>query len=130
LIFNGCSIVSHKNELLTLKGLGDEQVEMNKQVEEQNQRFERMLEEQKAGTLNLYLSKGKIVRTFGEPIYVKNVTQDDQDLELWMYRYATQFFGSEKVYLYFDSNEHLVKSEFIKENNGEIREETKEEVGL
>ena len=121
LVFSGCAKVQHLDQLLTLKGLADEQAEMGQLIEEQDQKFELMLEEVKAGTLDQYLNKRKILRAFGDPIFVKHVKGDNQELESWLYRYSTEFFDSEKVYLYFDSDDNLVKSEYRGKKNGEIR---------
>jgi len=120
-ILSGCAKISHLDQLLTLKGLADEQVQMGKQIDEQDQKFEMMLSEMKEGTIDQYLNKRKIVREFGEPIYIKIVKRDDQQMEIWLYRYATKFFGSEKIYLTFDSDDNLVKSEYMERSNGEVR---------
>jgi len=121
IFLSGCAKVRHMDQLLTLKGLAEEQVSMGRHVEEQDQKFELMLKEAKVGTLDQYSNKRKISRTFGRPIYVRNVTQDNQELESWLYRYATEFFGAEKIYLYFDLEGNLVKSEYVEEKNGKIR---------
>lgn len=121
LVFCGCAKVKHLDQLLTLKGLADEQVAMNQYIEKQDQIFELMLEEAKAGTLDQYLNKRRILRAFGDPIFVKHVKGDGQELESWLYRYSTEFFNSEKIYLYFDPDGNLVKSEYKGRNNGEIR---------
>ena len=113
--------MSHLDQLLTLKGLADEQAQMSQYIEEQDQKFALMVEEAKAGTLDQYFNKRKILRTFGDPIYIKHVNKNDQDLESWLYRYATEFFGSEKIYLFFDTDENLVESNYIEASNGEIR---------
>jgi len=120
-ICGGCAKISHLDQLLTLKGLADEQVQMGKQIDEQDQKFEMMLEEVKAGTLNQYLNKKLIVQEFGEPIYIKSVNKNEQQMEVWLYRYAAEFFGAEKIYLYFDSDENLINSEYMERPNGEIR---------
>jgi len=121
LVFSGCAKVKHLDQLLTLKGLADEQVAMNQYIEKQDQIFELMLEKAKAGTLDQYLNKRKILRTFGDPIFVKHVKRDDQELESWMYRYSTEFFDSEKIYLYFDLDGNIVNLEYKGRNNGEVR---------
>ena len=113
LVFSGCAKAKHLDQLLTLKGLADEQAKMNQYVEKQDQKFELMLSEVQAGTLELYLNKRKIVRAFGNPIHVKHVNKNDQELESWLYRYSTKFFDSEKIYLYFDPDDNLVESEYI-----------------
>jgi len=118
---SGCAKVQHLDQLLTLKALADEQVVMGQYVEEQNQKFELMIEEVKAGTLDQYLNKKRILRTFGNPIHVKHINKNDQELESWLYRYSMQFFDSEKIYLYFDPDDNLVESEYIGKRNEQIR---------
>jgi len=121
IVLGGCAKVQHLDQLLTLKSLADEQVVMGQYVEEQNQKFELMIKEVEAGTLDQYLNKKKILRTFGDPIHVKHVNKNDQELESWLYRYSTQFFDSEKIYLYFDTDDNLVESEYIGKKDGKIR---------
>jgi len=125
----GCSQVSHMDQLLTLKNLADEQTRMGQFVEAQDAKFEQMLSEEKAGTLDHYANKRKILRMFGDPIYVQSVKRDDRDLEVWLYRYAAEFFNSEKIYLYFDSDENLVESEYVEAKHGEIEQKTEKEDG-
>ncbi len=120
IVLSGCAKVQHLDQLLTLKGLADEQVLMGKYIEEQDQKFELMIGEVEAGTLDQYLNKKKILKTFGDPIHVKHVNKNDQELESWLYRYSTQFFDSEKIYLYFDPDDNLVESEYIGKKDGKI----------
>ena len=120
-VVSGCAKISHLDQLLTLKGLADEQEQLKLYVEEQDEKFNLMLEEMKAGTLGLYLNKGKIYRTFGDPVYVKKTNKNDQEMEIWLYRYATEFFDSEKIYLTFDSNENLIETEYVGGEDGESR---------
>ena len=121
MVFSGCAKVQHLDQLLTLKGLADEQAKLGRYVEAQDQKFELMIEEVKAGTLDQYLNKRKILKVFGDPIYIKHVSKNDQELESWLYRYSTEFFDSEKIYLYFDSDDNLVESQYKGKNDGKIR---------
>ena len=121
MVFGGCAKVQHLDQLLTLKGLADEQAMLGRYVEAQDQKFELMIEEVKAGTLDQYLNKRKILKVFGDPIYIKHVSKNDQELESWLYRYSTEFFDSEKIYLYFDSDDNLVESQYKGKNDGKIR---------
>jgi len=120
-IVSGCTKVKHIDQLLTLKALADEQTRMGKYVDERDKQFEQMLAEMEAGTLDQHANKRKIVRIFGDPIYVRNAEENGKSLEVWLYRYATEFFDSEKIYLYFDSDDNLVKSEYMEVPNGEVR---------
>ena len=129
LLLCGCAKVRHLDQLLTLKALADEQAQLSQYVEDQDRNFELMLEEVKAGTLDQYSNKRKIQRAFGDPVYARNVTKDDRDLESWLYRYATKYFGAEKIYLYFDFDGNLVKSEYIGGTDGESGQETTPENG-
>lgn len=129
LLLSGCSKVSHLDQLLTLKDLADEQEELNKYIDQQDKNFDRMLEEVKAGTLDQYSNKQKILRTFGEPVFARDVIEEGHGLESWLYRYTTQYFGTEKVYLYFDSEGNLVKSEYVGGKDGESGQETAPENG-
>jgi hypothetical protein len=121
IVLSGCAKATHLDQLLTLKGLADEQREMNRYIEEQDQRFKLMLDEVQAGTIGQYLNKKRVLRAFGDPIFVKNVERDGRELESWMYRYSTQFFDSEKIYLYFDPEDNLAGSEYRGKQDGEIR---------
>jgi hypothetical protein len=119
-----CSKVGSAGKLLTLKGLADEQVEMGKTIDAQDARFEKMLQEYHGGTLDQYLSQERFARAFGDPIYIKDLSLEydrANEKTVWMYRYAGKFFGSEKIYLYFDGNHNLTRTEYIEEPHGEIR---------
>ena len=117
----GCARVKRIDQLLTLKDLADEQAVMSQYIEEQDQKFELMLNEARTGTLDQYLNKQRILTAFGDPVFVKHVKEDDQELESWLYRYSTEFFDSEKIYLYFDADNNLVKSKHRGKKDGEIR---------
>ena len=108
----GCAKLEHMDQLLTLKAVSDEQERLGKYIEKQYKRFEMLLNAVKADTLKKDTKKKVILKKFGEPISVDEITQNDQKLELWLYRYSTEFFGSEKVYLYFEEN-GLLKWEYV-----------------
>lgn len=121
LLLGGCAKVSHMDQLLTLKGVADEQSRIGKFVEEQDRKFDQMVAEAKAGTLDQYMNKRKFVRAFGEPVVVTMVKEDDRELETWLYRHATEYFHADKIYLYFDDDGNLVRSEFREANDGKVR---------
>jgi len=109
------------DQLLTLKNLADEQGQLNDYIKEQDQKFERLVDEIRMGQLDHYADKSEIVKVFGDPIYVRTVVKNGQELESWLYRYSTEFFGAEKVYLYFDRSGELVISEYLEGHDGKIR---------
>ena len=101
----GCAKVAHMQELLTLKALSDNQTQQAKYIEQQDKKFEKLLETLKAGQLQKYSNQKAILSAFGEPIF-KETTKDSS--QKWLYRYAAELFGSEKVYLYFDADGQLI----------------------
>ena len=104
----GCAKLAHLEQLLTLKAVSDNRDAQKKFVEEQNKRFEELLEIVKKDSLRNYPDKKSILKNFGEPVFTRDIVRHGQPLELWLYRYATKYFGSEKVYLYFDETGKLV----------------------
>ena len=125
----GCSKISHLDQLLTLKGLADEQEILNQHVQEQDKYFDLMLAEVRAGTLGRYAQKRDILAAFRDPVFVRDAVEGEEELELCLYRYATQYFGAEKVYLYFDTKGNLVRSKYVEGDGGQSGQETAPEDG-
>ncbi len=121
MMVSGCAKAKYLKQLLILKGLADEQTEMAHYVEAKDQTFQLMLAEMEAGRIEDYSSKTKVLRTFGNPIFIKQVEESTELMESWLYRYSTDFFGSDKIYLYFDEDETLVDWKYVKGDHGEIR---------
>ena len=109
LLLSGCSKVRHLDQLLTLKDLADEQTRLGHLVEEQDRNFDRMLEEAEAGTLDQYNTKAEFRKEFGVPVFTRIVQGEEEELEIWLYRYAIEYFGAAKVYLTFDPEDYLVE---------------------
>jgi hypothetical protein len=113
LVFSGCAKVSHMQELLRLKGYSQNKDWQVNVVQEQNKRFEHLLIAAKNGTLKQYPNQESIWSNFGQPIFDKKVKMDDSVYQVWMYRYSTKLFGSDKVYLYFDFEGQLRMYDFF-----------------
>jgi len=109
----GCAKVAHLQELLTLKAASDNGEEQKQFVVAQDKRFESLLEKVKNNQLGEYTNRKSIYRAFGEPIFVKEIQRDGQLQEQWLYRYATKFFDSPKVYLYFDPAGKLIDWQYV-----------------
>jgi len=107
LFISGCSAAQHAEQLLTLKALADEQDNLQQVVDRQNQRFEALLELFKSAQHERYKKEKDFRKHFGAPIYKKEVIRNGEARTLWVYRYSTQYFDSEKVHLYFDSKGKL-----------------------
>ena len=110
LIFiSGCAILEHKDQLLTLKSLGDDQDRQKKFIERQEKNFKLLLSDIEKGALKKGTTRRQILSRFGEPISIKEIGDDPMFLEQFTYRHPEQFFGSEKVYLFFDKNQALAE---------------------
>jgi hypothetical protein len=121
MLLSGCAKLRHMDQLLTLKGLADEQAQLKKYTEGQDKKFESLLAEMEAGTLDRYATKKKILRAFGDPVYSRAVLKDGRALESVLYRRPTNFFGAEKIYLYFDADGALVQSEHVEGTDEQIK---------
>ena len=111
---SGCSALGHMDQLLTLKSFSDDQAAMDKDVARQNKRFEALTKASSQDSfLKQYPTKARIQKTFGDPIFVRPETKDGRDVELWLYRRATEYFNSDKIYLYFDPAGTLISREFV-----------------
>lgn len=105
--------VAHMDELLKLKAMSESRDEQAKYIEEQNKRFDALLETVKTDRLKEYPDKKSIVKLFGQPVFTRDVVQDGQPAEQWLYRYATKYFKSDKVYLYFDAQGKFSRFEYV-----------------
>lgn len=110
LIFlSGCAILEHKDQLLTLKRLGDDQARQEQFLKLQESKFKLLLLDINGGLLKKGTNRKQILSRYGEPISIKEIKDDPVISEQFAYRHPEQFFGSEKVYLLFDKNQILVE---------------------
>jgi hypothetical protein len=105
----GCTIIKYKDELLTLKRLGADQAKQEQFLIQQEKKFQLLLSDIKKGVLKKSFSRREILSRYGEPISMKKIENDFNISEQFVYRHPEQFFGSEKVYLFFDKNSKLIK---------------------
>lgn len=112
LALTSCAKLQHLDELLTLKGLSDEQAQMGKEIERQDARFERLVAAVQEGSIGKYKNQKNVSGQFGPPVYIENDQEDGRSIEVWVYRYAARFFDSPKVYLYWDQAGQLVRWEY------------------
>jgi len=101
------------DELLLLKQLSDEQKEIKEQIDGTDKKFKLLVMAIESGKMEKFLSASDVSQTFGAPIFTEEVFQGEEKFVRWFYRYATEYFGSEKVYLYFDQADKLIKWEHV-----------------
>jgi hypothetical protein len=106
-LIGGCSFLSHYDELITLKRLGDSQREIDNYLENQKKEFEFLKDDIKNNRLIAGTAKQDILSTYGEPVLIKQIKDKDKIKEIFLYRHPTQYFSSDRIYLYFDEQERL-----------------------
>lgn len=109
----GCSTVGGLDRLKALSLSRDDQ---EATIKEQDQKFMRLLNDFSSGKIEKGATKDKIIQAYGEPILIKELKKDSSVEQEWMYRHPAQFFGSEKVFLYFNSKDELVDSRYEAKN--------------
>lgn len=123
LALTGCAKLQHLDQLLTLKGLSDEQVQMGKEIDLQDARFERLVAAVEEGSIGKYKNQKSVSGQFGPPVYIEKNEEDGRSLEVWVYRYAARFFDSPKVYLYWNQDGNLIRWDYQGGKDGKIEQE-------
>ena len=108
----GCAKLQHMDQLLTLKGVADEQKRQQSAIEKQDKKFEQLREAVQTDAIKKFSNQKQILSKFGQPIYSRSVQNNGQDLELWIYRYSVEYFNSDKVFLSFDQDGKLVDASY------------------
>ena len=112
-ILSGCAKLTYMKQLLLLKGLSDEQIELDAYVESQEENFNKLVDAINRGVFEEYKTKKQILNEFGDPIIKKNVVIDREEYEMWLYRQPMEYFNSKKVYVYFDAAGRVVDKKRI-----------------
>ncbi len=110
--FVGCSSRT-VDKLVTFKEIAQQQDTMQQMVREQDERFERMLNEVTQDTWPQFTHQNIIVEQYGDPVIKKSLIEDGHAFEIWIYRYAIRYFDSPKIYLTFDEQGGLVEVKII-----------------
>jgi len=108
-ILGGCVVLS--DELQALKDLGKSQAQIDSYLKRKNRRFLKLLKHYKKGVLRIGISKSRIISVYGEPVLTKSL-DDSLVKEVFLYRHPTDYFKSDKIYLYFDKLDKLVRWEY------------------
>jgi len=106
---SGCFFLPES--LKTLKSVGDSQDEIEVYLTKQIELFNKLLIDLENEDLKLGISKINLIYIYGEPILSKNVIEPPGGVKL-LYRHPTEYFQSDRVYLYFDQKDNLVRWEY------------------
>lgn len=96
--------------LMTLKSVGDSQSEIERYLAKQEKLFNNLVRDVKENALRPGISKSQFLKTYGEPIIVSRQQSLAQQERLF-YRHPTEYFTSDRVYVYFDDGK-LVRWEY------------------
>jgi len=104
----GCAKITHLNELLTLKGLADNQKQIETYLQKQERGFTKLNDDIKNDRLTKGELKRYIIAKYSEPVLTKEVDDGGGIKEILLYRHPTKYFKSDRIYLYFDAGHRLV----------------------
>jgi hypothetical protein len=105
-IVSGCVWLGHSQQLLTLKRASDSGEAITQNLTLQETLFEKLKHDIALKHLETGVSRKYIVDTYGEPILTKQ-SNNPKDSLILLYRHPTQFFASDRIYLYFDQSNTL-----------------------
>ncbi|MFH1519991.1 MAG: hypothetical protein ABIE75_05445 [Candidatus Omnitrophota bacterium] len=96
--------------LKALKQVGASQAEIETYLARQVKLFDKLLVDLKREALKQGMPKNKIIATYGEPVLAKEVTEPSSG-QVLLYRHPTEYFQSDRVYLYFNQKGKLIRWE-------------------
>ena len=103
----GCSIITHSQQLFTLKSVGDSQAQIERYLDRQLEGFTDLVEDINSESLEAGISRKKIISRYFEPVLVKEAEGIPSIKEILLYRHPTECFTSDRVYLYIDESSKL-----------------------
>lgn len=113
ILLSGCVYLKYADKLFVLKGMGDNRRQIKKYLDEQDKLFGVLKEDIKSDRLRKGMLKREVLKLYGEPVLSEEVTADSLVKEAFLYRHPTDYFSSDRVYLYFDNSETLLYWEYI-----------------
>ncbi|MDD5069507.1 MAG: hypothetical protein PHV17_02165 [Candidatus Omnitrophica bacterium] len=112
ILLSGCQVARNYSELKVLKELGKSQKEINAYLISQEKKFRLMKNDINRKELLIGTSKQDILKRYGDPVLAQALTGSGEETEMLLYRNPTDYFSSDKVYLYFDYQGKLLRYEY------------------
>lgn len=103
----GCSVAGKMDEINTLKSVAKSQEQLEEEVNTYNVSFHLMLEDYKQSALSSVKTQKQLLKLYGQPVGVWAIDEPPA-VSKWLYRESTNFFKSDKLYVYFDENQNIV----------------------
>ncbi len=113
LTISGCTVLRYYHELRTLKIAGASQKEIQDSLDQQTELFYALRQDLKRGGLSAGMLKREIINVYGEPILIKEINGDSLEKHRFLYHHPTQYFSEDRIYLYFDGSDKLVRWEYL-----------------
>ena len=107
---SGCFRKDRAQAIATLEALAEERAAQEEIIESERARFSLLIKAVEDGTIKKGLSEEEIHRLYGKPQIIKHPDAADID-KILVFAEPLNYFGTEKVYLYFDQDEKLVSWE-------------------
>lgn len=101
-----CSVTQNMEEIKTLKSVAKSQEKIEKDIESYNKEFAQMIKDYRNNELDEAITQDDVRDTYGDPVAIWTF-DDPSATTKWLYRESTNFFKSEKLYLYFDYDQNL-----------------------
>lgn len=111
LVLNGCTMMSHMEELSTLGDVAREKDNQNNAVKLVDDYYDALVAAIVSKQMDQFPSQVDIRRKFGDPMVIKTIQVNGHLQQEWMYRHSLIKEAKDKVYLYFDDQGQLFKYE-------------------
>lgn len=108
----GCAKITHLNELLTLKRASDNRAQIESYLAKQERGFNTLSDDIKNNRLKQGQLKRYIIANYSDPVLTKEPGPENPGIkDILLYRHPTNYFNSDRIYLYFDNANRLVSWE-------------------
>ena len=95
---------------MILRNVSKGQDEIKTYLNKQEALFSKLVEDVKNNQVKKGQRYSQIIRKYGDPVFCQ---KDNQYNKKCLFRHPTDYFSSDKVYLYFDSKDKLAKVEYL-----------------
>ncbi len=106
----GCRVLSNTRQILVLRDVSESQSQIKKYLNRQEKLFYKLVKDIKAGRLKTGEKYSRVVEQYGDPVFCR---EGKNYSEKCLFRKPTDYFSSDKVYLYFTAQGKLAKIEYI-----------------
>jgi len=107
LFLSGCVYITHFDEVMFLKGLADNQKQMQAQLKREGRLYNMLKSDIDNGRLEKLTQKGRIFRLYGEPTLCKPAEEEGNIKEICIYRNPSGGLLAEIILLKLDAQDRL-----------------------